>query len=431
MLSQQLKKYKLPDTSGVYFFKCGKKILYIGKATSLKDRVKSYFANDLLQTRGSRIISMVVEADSISFKKTDSVLEAIILEVAEIKKHQPIYNIKEKDDKSFNYVVITKEEYSRVLVVRGRDLLQKKFDYKIRETFGPFTYGAQLKEAMKIVRKMFPYRDVCIPYEQQVKKRTLALSPSVLRTSGSKDLPKGCFNRQIGLCPGVCTGEISKQDYAKTIKHISILFSGNKKRLVSTLKKEMTTYAKKHNFEKAGEIKKQIFALEHIRDVSLLKHAEGHERSEGSRIFRIEAYDIAHISGTNTVGVMTVVSNNEVDKNEYRKFKIHGANKNEINDTANLKEVLRRRLGHAEWSLPNLIVVDGSTAQINATKAVLAERGLNIDIVAVVKDERHKARELIGKKGIIKKWERAILLANFEAHRFAIKYHRNLRSRLV
>ncbi len=415
MISQDFKKYKLPDAPGVYFFMRGKKILYIGKATSLKVRVKSYFGNDLLHTRGSRVVGMVVEADSIFFKETDSVLEAIILEAAEIKKHQPIYNIKEKDDKSFNYVVITKEEYPRVLVVRGRDLLQKKFDYKIRETFGPFTYGAQLKEAMKIIRKMFPYRDRCIPASEN--------KPNKVRP---------CFNRQIGLCPGVCTGEISKQDYAKTIKHISIFFSGNKKRLVSTLKKEMLAYAKKHNFEKAGEIKKQIFALEHIRDVSLLKHEQLATNNLAlATSFRIEAYDIAHISGTNTVGVMTAVENGELKKSDYRKFKIHGTNKNSVNDTANLKEVLIRRLGHAEWPLPNLIVVDGSTAQINITKAVLEERGFNIDIVAVVKDEKHKAKELIGKKGIVEKWEKAILLVNNEAHRFAIAFHRKLRSKLI
>jgi excinuclease ABC subunit C len=414
MIWQELKKYKLPDTSGVYFFKRGKKILYIGKATSLKDRVKSYFANDLLQTRGSRIVSMIVEANSITFKQTDSVLEALILEAAEIRKHQPPYNIKEKDDKSFNYVVVTKEDFPRVLVVRGRDLLQKKFDYKIKETFGPFTYGSQLKEAMKIVRKMFPYRDRCIPASEN--------KPNKIRP---------CFNRQIGLCPGVCTGEISKQDYAKTIRHIVLFFSGNKKRLLSSLKKEMMSYAKARNFEKANEIKKQIFALEHIRDVSLLKNENETTHNQQMPAFRIEAYDIAHISGTNTVGVMTVIENGELKKSDYRKFKIHGASKNSVNDIANLKEVLIRRLGHAEWPLPNLMVVDGSTAQINAAKSVLKERGFNIEIAAVVKDDKHKAKEIIGEKGTIDIWAKSILLVNSEAHRFAIAFHRKLRGRLL
>ena len=109
MDSQYLKKTKLPDLPGVYLFKKGKGIMYIGKATLLKDRVKSYFSNDLIATRGPLIVDMVFQADNIDFIKTDSVLEALILESNLIKKHQPKYNTKEKDDRSYNYVVITKE----------------------------------------------------------------------------------------------------------------------------------------------------------------------------------------------------------------------------------------------------------------------------------------------------------------------------------
>ncbi len=401
MIGQDLKKHNLPDHPGVYYFRKGRKILYVGKATSLKDRVKSYFANDLMLTRGSRVVSMIVDADKVTFQTTDSVLEALILEAAEIKKHQPFYNIKEKDDKSFNYVVITKEDFPRILIERGRNLEFKKY----KAYFGPFVYGSQLKEALKIIRKTFPFRDRC-----------------------ELNQKRGCFNYQIGLCPGVCIGVISKTEYAKTIRNIILFFSGKKKKLISVLKKEMMKYAKERNFERAEKIKRQIFALEHIHDVSLLKGID--ERENPESVFRIEAYDIAHISGTNTVGVMTVIENGEVKKSDYRKFKIHGANKNSVNDVANLKEVLVRRLGHAEWPLPNLIVVDGSTAQINAAKAVLKERGFNIDIGAVVKDERHKAREIIAEKRIVERWGKGILLANSEAHRFAITYHRKLRNKL-
>src|SRR3989344_7576344 len=111
MNSQDLKKINLPDAPGIYFFKNGPKILYIGKATSLKDRVKSYFVRDILMTRSPLISKMLQEAETIEFKTTDSVLEALILEVNEIKKHQPIYNSKEKDDKSYNFVTISKEEF--------------------------------------------------------------------------------------------------------------------------------------------------------------------------------------------------------------------------------------------------------------------------------------------------------------------------------
>ena len=114
---------KLPDTPGVYFFLGRRReILYIGKATSLKSRVRSYFAADLNETRGSFIANMVTEAVSIDFRKTDSVLEAIILEADLIKKFQPRFNTKEKDDKSFNCVSVTSEDFPRIIIVREKDL---------------------------------------------------------------------------------------------------------------------------------------------------------------------------------------------------------------------------------------------------------------------------------------------------------------------
>jgi excinuclease ABC subunit C len=142
--------------------------------------------------------------------------------------------------------------------------------------------------------------------------------------------------------------------------------------------------------------------------------------------FRIEAYDIAHISGKDAVGVMTVVEDGELNKSQYRKFKI-GLDKND--DTANLKEVLTRRLNHPEWRLPDLIVVDGGVGQINAAREVLKLRSLEVPVVSVVKDERHKARGIMGELGAKEKYEKAILLANSEAHRFAIGYHRRLRGK--
>src|SRR6185503_15604661 len=104
---------------GVYFFKKEKQILYVGKATSLCDRVKSYFSKDIFLSRGPRIVKMLEEADSVDFVATDSVLEALILEANEIKKHQPIYNAKEKDDKSYLYVTFTKEDFPKIVITRG------------------------------------------------------------------------------------------------------------------------------------------------------------------------------------------------------------------------------------------------------------------------------------------------------------------------
>jgi excinuclease ABC subunit C len=428
MNSQVFNKAKLPDSPGVYFFMKGKQILYIGKATSLKDRVRSYFSNDLIATRGPLLVDMVFKTDKITFVKTDSVLEAIILEVNLIKKYQPKYNTKEKDNKSFNYVVITKEEFPRVLVERGRNLERfggKRFDLESPKrsnleepklVFGPFPNATQLKEALKIVRKIFPFRDGC---------------------KIGQDKP--CFNYQIGLCPGVCADMISKKDYSKIIKNIELFFEGKKTQIIKNLQKEMNLFAKEQKFEEANKIKKTIFALNHIQDVSVIARddfsgkrfdLESPKRSnlEEEKSLRIEAYDVAHISGSSNVGVMVVLEDGEPAKNEYRKFKVNNSKQNDI---AALKEILERRFTHEEWSFPQIIVVDGGKAQINIARKVLEKFGLDIPVVSVLKNEYHKPKAVMGDKTISSKYSNEILLVNNEAHRFAIKYHRSLRNKVI
>lgn len=432
-----LKNKKFPDSPGVYFFKKKKEVLYIGKATSLKDRIKSYFGPDLIQTRGPLIVDMVWQADNLDFIKTPSVLEALILEANLIKKYQPKYNTKEKSNKSFNYVVITKEAWPRVLIVREREI-EKGLGYDLKDKFGPFTQGESLRRSLKIIRKIFPFRDRCLPYNSQADN-SLAIAKLLSTT-----VRKPCFNRQLGLCPGVCDGTISQKEYGKIIKKIKLLFSGKIKNLKDGLKKEMFLLAKKHEYEKANEIKKQIFALEHIEDVAIIASEatifsppqlrRGDYSDNRGGCFRIEAYDVAHLSGTNNVGVMVVMENGpaspseagwEFKKSDYRKFKIRNS---QGNDVGALKEVLERRFGHPEWPVPNLIVVDGGLAQLNVAQKVLLDQGLTlVQIVAVTKDNKHKPKAIIGEEGVVKKYKKEILLANNEAHRFALAFHRRKR----
>ena len=412
---------KLPDAPGIYIFRDAEKnILYIGKATSLINRVRSYFGADLIATRGRLLVDMMALADDIDFIQTDSVLEALLLEANLIKTHQPKYNTKEKDNKSYNYVVFTDEDFPKIFTIRGRTLLtsprpspQKGEGGTYKYIFGPFPHGAQLKEALKIIRRIFPYSDnKCKP-------------------------GRPCFNRQIGLCPGVCSGEITQAEYKDRIQNLKLFFEGKKKAVLKNLEKEMSEHAKTQEFEKAAAVRKTIFALNHIQDIALLKHEHKIDASAGGEVndgdsmnvFRIEAYDVAHISGKNVVGVMVVVEDDEPKKSDYRKFNIK-INPG-VNDTAALKEILRRRLGHLEWPLPKLIVVDGGQAQFNAAESVLTERGFTIDLVSVVKDERHKPRGIMGNETISEKYKRAIILANSEAHRFAITFHRKKRDKIV
>lgn len=410
MKSQEILKNQLrelPDAPGVYFFfGANGEVLYVGKATSLCDRAKSYLSRDLLATRGPLLVKMIAEARGIGYMQTDSVLEALLLEAYQIKKLSPPYNTKEKDDKSSNYVIITKEDFPTIKVVRARNLAHWKLEaksHKLKASYGPFPHGGELREALKIIRRIFPYRD---------------------EKCGGPLAKRPCFNFHIGLCPGVCAGTISKNDYRKTVRYIALFFEGKKNELIKDLEKEMKVLAKEHEFEEADKLKRQLYALEHIQDVALIKR----DLERGGESFRVEAYDIAHLAGRDAVGVMTVVEDGELAKDQYRKFKIR-LDKND--DTANLKEVLRRRLGHPEWRFPNLIVVDGGKGQINAASSVLSEAGLAemVNVVSVIKDARHRAKEILNLKDREPGLERAILLANSEAHRFAIGYHRKLRSK--
>lgn len=404
MTKQDFERLELPDSPGVYtFLDASDTILYIGKATSLRDRVRSYFGDELVEERGKRLVDMVALANTIKFEVTDSVLEALILEANLISKWKPKYNAIGKDDKSFYFVVITREAFPRVLIMRGRDVEKKVFkkEIEISHQFGPFPHGSQLKEALRIIRKIFPFND---------------------KDSVKKDQAE--FYRQIGLAPNLDTSDVSTK-YHTNIEHIILFFKGKKKEILKQLEKEMTRSADELLFERANEIKKQMYALQHIKDVSLLKKENIEKRVED---FRIEGYDIAHTSGTNMVGVMTVIQNGEKDTGQYRKFIIRGFT--QANDVGALEEVVRRRFGHTEWPFPRLIVVDGALPQKSRVEKVLREIGLGIPVVAVVKNEKHKPKGILGLKKFTEKYKDEIILVNDESHRYAISFHRTKRGKL-
>lgn len=407
MTKDKLAKKKLPDAPGVYFFLGSKKeILYIGKATSLRNRVRSYFSNDIAIKRSKLIAQMVEEARTVDITVTDSVLESLILESNLIRTHKPKYNSMTKDDKSYNHLVITNEEFPRVLVVRGKDLTAKFEENEIKYHFGPFTNGFLFREALKIVRKLFKFYDTPFPIGKERSK-----------------MAKGrvAFNKQIGLYPS----EENRKEYTKTIRYIRLFFEGKKKQIIRELEREMMDYAKEERFEDADRIKRKIFALQHIQDVALIKDEARYHKDDRSA--RIEAYDIAHLGGKDMVGVMTVVEGGLAQNHEYRKFKIQSLQGS--NDTAALKEVITRRLTHPEWPLPQIIAVDGGPAQKNAAEHVLRKHDMLIPVVAVVKDDHHRPIRLIAARKLLDVYENDILLANAESHRFAIAYHTQKRSK--
>jgi len=402
MRSQTLVKLKLPDTPGIYIFRDYKKRpLYIGRATSLADRVKSYFATDIIATRGPRIVDMVTKAMVVTWQETDSVLEAILLESELIKRYQPIYNIDERDDKSSQYVIITEEMWPRVFLARARDLDQQikngTLPYVIKKNFGPYPHGGLIKVVLKILRKMFPFKD----------KKSL-------------DARHDLFYRSLGRSPD-SNNPASLRAYTRTINYLILFFQGEKQQLRTLVEKQMNACAKELQFEEAGRFKHLLYALDHINDIALIK--EGSTKLDPD--FRIEAYDISHLSGMETVGAMVVSQNGELIQSEYRTFKI---SKNQNNDLAGLEEMLSRRLNHSEWTYPNLIVVDGNQMHVERAEMVLEARRISIPVVAVTKDARHKAASFVGHPELIASYTKDIVALNAEAHRFTLKYHRKRRS---
>ncbi len=396
-------KLKIPETAGVYYFLSpAKRILYIGKATSLRSRLKSYFSPDLSSQRSVLIAKMVREAMTIDWTTTESVLEALILETNLIRTHKPKFNTRSKDDKTYNHLIITKEEWPRVLVVRGKDLTELYPPAAIKHHFGPFPSGLLLKDALRIIQKIFRYYDTKKPIGSERSK--------IVR--GKID-----FNRQLGLYPNT----VDKNAYRRTIRHLALFFSGKKQAVIEDLKRAMLKAAKAERFEEAGQIKRQIFSLQHIEDIALIKHERAQFADRES--FRIEAYDVAHFLGAAMVGALVVIENGEPKKSEYRKFKINTVTI--ANDPAALREMLQRRVEHSEWASPQLVVVDGNEVQKRQAELVLHQAGYLVPVVAVQKNRQHKPERLIGEPEIIARYELQILFANAEAHRFSNLFHRH------
>lgn len=397
---------ELPRTPGVYLFRSPKRtVLYVGKATSLRDRVRQYFTGR--DTRGARIDRLVENAKSVETIETDSVLEALILEATLIKKYQPQYNIDGKDDKSFSYFVITKEEFPRVIILRETDFVKELYMdpmYKKGKVFGPYTSRDQMKIALKIIRKIFPFHD---------------------RSERSE---KGCLHYQIGLCPGPYNDGISVEGYKKNIRNISVFLSGRKKALLMQLERDMRRYAKAEKFEEAQKVKTQIFALTHINDIALMKKEHAISAHHGINEMRIEAFDISHIGGDAMVASMVVFINGQPDKKNYRTFTVRSING--INDVGAMREVLARRMNHLDdWGVPQLIVLDGGKGHINMADDLWKKLQIAIPVIAVAKGPTRKKVDIY--KSAFYPVNHSVILdkdllesVREEAHRFAIGFHK-------
>jgi len=437
-----IKNLNLPIAPGSYqFYNATGKIVYIGKAANLASRVLSYWQKSASLT--SAKYSMLKRIVRIKWIETESEIEALLLEANLVKKYQPDYNVLLRDDKRFAYIKISlDDEIPGVFITR---IIDKSGKY-----FGPFTSALAVRETLRVLRKIFPY---CL--ERKIKERP-------------------CFYYQLGRCLGICAGKISREDYVRQVIRPLVMFlEGKKGRIIKNyelrirnlekvnkkLDSEGATYLE--NQKEIGELKYQLANMKQVLEgAKVIGVADKYANDvvELAKILglpkipeRIEGYDIANIFGKEAAGSMVVFSGGESNKNEYRKFKIK-IGQGQANDIGMLKEVLERRFKHTSpqpspykgeggnWPLPDLIVIDGGKAQLNAAVRILKKRRLEIPLVAISKGlglRSSVAPDKLFFPGETKPLElplaspalHLIKRVRDEAHRFAIGYHRKLRSR--
>ena len=547
---------KLPDQPGVYLMHGrNDEIIYVGKARSLKNRVRQYFQPS--HDEGLKKKQMVANIDYFEFIVTDSELEALILECNLIKEYRPKYNTMLRDDKTYPYIEVTlTEDYPRVLFSRRMKKNGSKF-------FGPFTSAGAVHDTVELVQKLYKNRTCNKKFPESFGKG------------------RPCLNYHIGQCLGVCQGNVSKEEYGKNVEKVIQFLDGDYNDTLKDLQEKMLAASEEMDFEKAaiyrdliesveacagrqkatqldGEdrdiiamartaedavvqvffirggkmigrehffinvrvddnkedlleyfikdyytgtpfIPREIFVQFEIDEVELLekwltdkkgsrvyirtpkrgdkeklvelaaKNAqmvldqdrEKIKKEEGRTIgamkeiaellglpgaSRMEAYDISNISGFQSVGSMVVFEKGKPKRSDYRKFKIKTVEG--PNDYASMHEVLTRRFSHGIEELeanggviedsftkfPDIIMMDGGKGQVHIAKQVLSELGLHIPVAGMVKDDHHRTRGLYFNDVELpidthSEGFKLITRLQDEAHRFAIEYHRSLRSK--
>lgn len=416
MIPLFIDKTKLPHKPGVYIYKdVTGRILYVGKAVDLYHRVASYFSGTPDSPKTASLLENIAGLETIVVL---SEIEALILEANLIKKYLPPYNIRLTDDKDYLYIKVTKEEFPEILVARKNELTDAK------EYFGPFPSGRTVRTTLKKLRRIFPWCNLKADHKDG----------------------KACFYYHLGLCPGSCAGKIDKKSYNKIINSFIKFMQGRREELIRSLEKEMEDYAGKLQFEQAQAVKRILNGLEYLTQSSRAEvylenpnFVEDQLRQSLKQLQkdlrlsklpeRIECFDISNTLGKQAVGSMVVLSNGEIDKKSYRKFKIIIDGK--PNDTAMMAEVINRRLKHKEWPFPDLFIVDGGRGQVRAAELEMKKYGLTTPIYGMAK----RMEWLYGPGEEIVKLSRSSLSLRLiqkirdEAHRFAIAYHRKLRDK--
>lgn len=421
-----MKKPKnLPDQPGVYLMKdTHGKIVYIGKATSLRARIGSYFRSPgMLGARMEKLLSDIAELE---YRTTDSEVAAINLECKLIKEHHPKYNVQLRDDKKYPFVRVTvQEEYPAISVTRKLKSDGSKY-------YGPYTSTKELRETLRIMRKFFPLRNC-----RYIRSRA-----------------RPCLNYDLKQCLSPCTGQIKKRKYRNLVNEACLFLEGDSDKLIKNLEKKMKKASLSLKFEEAMKLHDKIKSLNRIvekeKSVPILEvmkvdySMRGKRGKEESLILlgnalglpspphRIEAFDISNIMGEEAVGVVVVFEDGEPMKKDYRRFKIKLSSR--IDDYGMMREVIRRRYVRAKQEgkrYPELILIDGGQGHLNLAMKILEDLGLEkIPVIAIAK----RLEEIFipsQKEPLIIPDNALYLIERIrdEAHRFALAFHRQLRTK--
>lgn len=423
MISDNLKaKLKtLPSAPGVYFHKNQKgEVIYVGKAAVLKNRVRQYFQNTEKDSKTEALVAEIFDTDWIV---VETEMDALFLESEMIKRYMPQWNILLRDDKTVSYVRIDMNN-PVPFVSTTRNPLDDGATY-----IGPFYAKNTILKALRILRKIFPFYDK--PYD------------------GKKTL-----NSDLGLTPGIEIGKTTPKEYKKSLRFLIRYLNGDREKLILDLEKQMKSAAALGDFEEAAKLRDEYFGLKGLKRKIVFSDKEFLDLSSDQALLelkqllglkepprRIEGYDISHISGTNTVASMVVFQNGVSDRTAYRKFKIRSS-KND--DTASMYEVIFRRLKHKEWAFPDLIILDGAIPQLGAVINLLESvhipvigrnksgdhtRNADVNVIIPVQNTddsyEYRSRFYSNESHLAK----LIARIDEESHRFAITYHRQLRSK--
>jgi len=413
----------IPETAGCYIYKDIKgQVIYVGKSKFLPKRVKSYFQKNHIDDAKTKLLVKTIA--SVEFITTDSETEALLVEENLIKLYNPKFNIKGKDDKTIRlFLIVVAERFPKIELVRNLDEING-------EILCQFTSGTSARQVLKLLHESFPLRSCSYNLTDENIKET-KFSP--------------CLEFQIGNCNAPCNGSYSEIFYNRMISDIKELFNFHPEYAINSYKKQMKWYSEKLEFEKANIIKHRIesinnliLALQPIKTAKIAKQLDiiKEKLNLKSTPQIIEAFDNSHINGEDGVAASIRFVMGKPEKSSYRKFLIKQASVGD--DCGSFEEVLTRRLTRLVregGQLPHLIIMDGGKGQLTVAKKVLTELNLDIDLIGISKDSRHRAKFIHLIDGsqidIMQVEGREILYSvSEEVHRFVITFHRERRDKI-